>query len=178
MNNFGVGPFSHTIKAKTKPLPPDPPHLECGVFSYQSLKLKWGEGPSRALITNPTLFNLQMEDRFGRWDDCNRYSSLYHSDVKRVEIGFSYKCISSHHFLCIYWMTKYEKKYLKLLKYWHKFQCFNPLTVQIAILHCFRTLVGQLHWVVHSHLFVWLNTIRKSALGIFHWKIFGIAHIL
>uniref|UniRef100_A0A8C3JZ56 Fibronectin type-III domain-containing protein n=1 Tax=Calidris pygmaea TaxID=425635 RepID=A0A8C3JZ56_9CHAR len=67
VNSLGVGPFSHSIKAKTKPLPPDPPHLECVVFSYQSLKLKWGEGPSRALITNPTQFNLQMEDRFGRF---------------------------------------------------------------------------------------------------------------
>ncbi|XP_061862405.1 fibronectin type-III domain-containing protein 3a-like [Colius striatus] len=67
INSFGVGPFSHSIKAKTKPLPPDPPHLECVVFSYQSLKLKWGEGPSRALIPNPTQFNLQMEDRFGRF---------------------------------------------------------------------------------------------------------------
>ncbi|XP_010127904.1 PREDICTED: fibronectin type-III domain-containing protein 3a-like [Chlamydotis macqueenii] len=67
INSLGVGPFSHSIKAKTKPLPPDPPHLECVVFSYQSLKLKWGEGPSRALITNPTQFNLQMEDRFGRF---------------------------------------------------------------------------------------------------------------
>lgn len=66
INSFGVGPFSHSMKAKTKPLPPDPPHLECVVFSYQSLKLKWGEGPSRALIPNPTQFNLQMEDRFGR----------------------------------------------------------------------------------------------------------------
>ncbi|KAJ7395316.1 hypothetical protein BTVI_155953 [Pitangus sulphuratus] len=67
INSLGVGPFSHSMKAKTKPLPPDPPHLECVVFSYQSLKLKWGEGPSRALITNPTQFNLQMEDRFGRF---------------------------------------------------------------------------------------------------------------
>ncbi|KAF4802223.1 Fibronectin type-III domain-containing protein 3a [Turdus rufiventris] len=67
INSLGVGPFSHSMKAKTKPLPPDPPHLECVVFSYQSLKLKWGEGPSRALIPNPTQFNLQMEDRFGRF---------------------------------------------------------------------------------------------------------------
>ncbi|XP_053129615.1 fibronectin type-III domain-containing protein 3A [Hemicordylus capensis] len=66
-NGLGAGPFSPSIKAKTKPLPPDPPHLECVVFSYQSLKLKWGEGPSRALIANPTQFNLQMEDRFGRF---------------------------------------------------------------------------------------------------------------
>ncbi|XP_059588743.1 fibronectin type-III domain-containing protein 3a isoform X3 [Alligator mississippiensis] len=80
MNNFGVGPFSHTIKAKTKPLPPDPPHLECGVFSYQSLKLKWGEGPSRALITNPTLFNLQMEDRFGR------FITVYHGPCHTYKV--------------------------------------------------------------------------------------------
>nr|XP_003223437.2 PREDICTED: fibronectin type-III domain-containing protein 3A [Anolis carolinensis] len=66
-NSLGAGPFSPSIKAKTKPLPPEPPHLECVVFSYQSLKLKWGEGPSRALIANPTHFNLQMEDRFGRF---------------------------------------------------------------------------------------------------------------
>ncbi|NWU94759.1 FND3A protein, partial [Upupa epops] len=67
INSLGAGPFSHCIKAKTKPLPPDPPHLECVVFSYQSLKLKWGEGLSRALIANPTQFNLQMEDRLGRF---------------------------------------------------------------------------------------------------------------
>ncbi|KAL7979992.1 hypothetical protein Chor_004461 [Crotalus horridus] len=65
-NSLGTGPFSPSIKAKTKPLPPDPPHLECAVFSYQSLKLKWGEGPNRASIANPTQFNLQMEDRLGR----------------------------------------------------------------------------------------------------------------
>ncbi|XP_019391804.1 PREDICTED: fibronectin type-III domain-containing protein 3a-like isoform X1 [Crocodylus porosus] len=80
INNLGVGPFSHTIKAKTKPLPPDPPHLECGVFSYQSLKLKWGEGPSRALITNPTLFNLQMEDRFGR------FITVYHGPCHTYKV--------------------------------------------------------------------------------------------
>ncbi|XP_006008926.1 fibronectin type-III domain-containing protein 3A isoform X1 [Latimeria chalumnae] len=67
VNDIGVGPFSHSIKAKTKSLPPDPPHLECVVFSHQSLKLKWGEGPSKALITNNTQFNLQMEDKYGRF---------------------------------------------------------------------------------------------------------------
>ncbi|KAG8144428.1 putative Fibronectin type-III domain-containing protein [Naja naja] len=71
-NSLGTGPFSPSIKAKTKPLPPDPPHLECVVFSYQSLKLKWGEGPSRALIANPTQFNLQMEDRLGS-GPCHTY---------------------------------------------------------------------------------------------------------
>ncbi|XP_029462382.1 fibronectin type-III domain-containing protein 3A-like [Rhinatrema bivittatum] len=67
INSFGAGPFSHSIKAKTKPLPPDPPHLECVVLSHQSLKLKWGEGSSKALITNSSQFNLQMEDKFGRF---------------------------------------------------------------------------------------------------------------
>ncbi|XP_044283144.1 fibronectin type-III domain-containing protein 3A isoform X1 [Varanus komodoensis] len=66
-NSLGTGPFSPSIKTKTKPLPPDPPHLECVVFSYQSLKLKWGEGPTRVLVPNPTQFNLQMEDKFGRF---------------------------------------------------------------------------------------------------------------
>ncbi|XP_013922203.1 PREDICTED: fibronectin type-III domain-containing protein 3A-like [Thamnophis sirtalis] len=75
-NSLGTGPFSPSIKAKTKPLPPDPPHLECVVFSYQSLKLKWGEGPSRALIANPTQFNLQMEDRLGRTNCLHFETSL------------------------------------------------------------------------------------------------------
>uniref|UniRef100_A0A8B9BPQ8 Fibronectin type-III domain-containing protein n=1 Tax=Anser brachyrhynchus TaxID=132585 RepID=A0A8B9BPQ8_9AVES len=89
INSFGVGPFSHSIKAKTKPLPPDPPHLECVVFSYQSLKLKWGEGPSRALITNPTQFNLQMEDRFGRF--VTVYSGPCHTyKVQRLSESTTY----------------------------------------------------------------------------------------
>uniref|UniRef100_A0A8C0GNC4 Fibronectin type-III domain-containing protein n=1 Tax=Chelonoidis abingdonii TaxID=106734 RepID=A0A8C0GNC4_CHEAB len=89
INNFGVGPFSHSIKAKTKPLPPDPPHLECVVFSYQSLKLKWGEGPSRALITNPTQFNLQMEDKFGRF--VTVYSGPCHTyKVQRLNESTTY----------------------------------------------------------------------------------------
>ncbi|EMP40038.1 Fibronectin type-III domain-containing protein 3A [Chelonia mydas] len=89
INNFGVGPFNHSIKAKTKPLPPDPPHLECVVFSYQSLKLKWGEGPGRALITNPTQFNLQMEDRFGRF--VTVYSGPCHTyKVQRLSESTTY----------------------------------------------------------------------------------------
>ncbi|XP_054244463.1 fibronectin type-III domain-containing protein 3a-like isoform X1 [Indicator indicator] len=89
INSLGVGPFSHSIKAKTKPLPPDPPHLECVVFSYQSLKLKWGEGPSRALITNPTQFNLQMEDRFGRF--VTVYSGPCHTyKVQRLSESTTY----------------------------------------------------------------------------------------
>ncbi|MEE6507609.1 hypothetical protein FKM82_027211, partial [Ascaphus truei] len=67
INGFGAAPFSQSIKAKTKPLPPAPPHLECVLFTYQSLKLKWGDGSSKALATEPSLFNLQMEDKLGRF---------------------------------------------------------------------------------------------------------------
>ncbi|XP_069749835.1 fibronectin type-III domain-containing protein 3A-like isoform X2 [Narcine bancroftii] len=67
INGIGMGPFSHSIKAKTKPLPPDPPRLECTVFSHQSLKLKWGEGINKALTTASTQYILQMEDKFGRF---------------------------------------------------------------------------------------------------------------
>uniref|UniRef100_A0A8C7E6X0 Fibronectin type-III domain-containing protein n=1 Tax=Naja naja TaxID=35670 RepID=A0A8C7E6X0_NAJNA len=88
-NSLGTGPFSPSIKAKTKPLPPDPPHLECVVFSYQSLKLKWGEGPSRALIANPTQFNLQMEDRLGRF--ITVYSGPCHTyKVQRLSESTTY----------------------------------------------------------------------------------------
>ncbi|XP_048370204.1 fibronectin type-III domain-containing protein 3A-like [Sphaerodactylus townsendi] len=88
-NSLGAGPFSPSIKAKTKPLPPDPPHLECVVFSYQSLKLKWGEGSSRALIANPTQFNLQIEDKFGRFTTV--YSGPCHTyKVQRLSESSTY----------------------------------------------------------------------------------------
>ncbi|XP_078415575.1 fibronectin type-III domain-containing protein 3A isoform X1 [Cetorhinus maximus] len=71
VNSIGPGPFSHTIKAKTKPLPPEPPRLECVAFSYQTLKLKWGEGTAKVLASDAIQYVLQMEDKNGR------YSTLY-----------------------------------------------------------------------------------------------------
>ncbi|XP_048396206.1 fibronectin type-III domain-containing protein 3A isoform X2 [Stegostoma tigrinum] len=71
VNSIGPGPFSHTIKAKTKPLPPDPPRLECVAFSYQTLKLKWGEGTAKVLASDAVQYVLQMEDKTGR------YSTIY-----------------------------------------------------------------------------------------------------
>lgn len=65
LNSLGAGPFSHTIKLKTKPLPPDPPRLECVAYSSQTLKLKWGEGTAKAL-TDSIQYHLQMEDKNGR----------------------------------------------------------------------------------------------------------------
>ncbi|KAG8448349.1 hypothetical protein GDO86_015439 [Hymenochirus boettgeri] len=67
INSLGAGPFSNSVKAKTKPPPPNPPHLECVVFSHQSLKLKWGDGSSKALATETSQFNLQMEDKLSRF---------------------------------------------------------------------------------------------------------------
>ncbi|XP_053574653.1 LOW QUALITY PROTEIN: fibronectin type-III domain-containing protein 3A-like [Bombina bombina] len=67
INSLGAGPFSQSIKAKTKPPPPNPPHLECVVFSHQSLKLKWGDGSSKALATETSQFNLEMEDKLSRF---------------------------------------------------------------------------------------------------------------
>ncbi|XP_039621853.1 fibronectin type-III domain-containing protein 3a-like [Polypterus senegalus] len=67
VNSIGAGPFSQVLKTKTKALPPDPPHLECAAFGHQSLKLRWGEGPSKPLLTSSTQYCLQMEDRYGRF---------------------------------------------------------------------------------------------------------------
>ena len=52
------------LKAVTKALPPQPPKLECALYSHQSLKLKWAES-SRidAKILN---YTLEMEDKKGR----------------------------------------------------------------------------------------------------------------
>ncbi|XP_051877028.1 fibronectin type-III domain-containing protein 3A-like [Pristis pectinata] len=89
INGIGAGPFSHSIKAKTKPLPPDPPRLECTVFSHQSLKLKWGEGLNKALTIEPTQYTLQMEDKFGRF--ISIYSGPCHTyKVQRLNESSAY----------------------------------------------------------------------------------------
>ncbi|XP_062872362.1 fibronectin type-III domain-containing protein 3a isoform X2 [Trichomycterus rosablanca] len=67
LNTLGAGPFSHTFKLKTKPLPPLPPRLECTAFSHQTLRLKWGEGQSKNLPTDSLQYQLQMEDKNGRF---------------------------------------------------------------------------------------------------------------
>ncbi|XP_043913387.1 fibronectin type-III domain-containing protein 3A-like [Protopterus annectens] len=78
VNEVGVGSFSQPIKAKTRPLPPEPPHIECVVFSHQSLKLKWGDGPSKVLMPSSVQFNLQMKDKYDRFvciyrGPCHKY---------------------------------------------------------------------------------------------------------
>ncbi|XP_029026502.1 fibronectin type-III domain-containing protein 3A isoform X2 [Betta splendens] len=67
LNSLGAGPFSHTFKLKTKPLPPQPPRLECTAFSHQTLRLKWGDGPAKATASDALQYQLQMGDRSGRF---------------------------------------------------------------------------------------------------------------
>lgn len=63
VNEIGAGPFSHFIKAKTRPLPPLPPRLECAAAGPQSLKLKWGDSSSKLHSTDDMVYILQIEDR-------------------------------------------------------------------------------------------------------------------
>ncbi|NXT68937.1 FND3B protein, partial [Chaetops frenatus] len=67
VNEIGAGPFSHFIKAKTRPLPPLPPRLECAAAGPQSLKLKWGESSSKLHSTDDMVYILQIEDRNKRF---------------------------------------------------------------------------------------------------------------
>ncbi|NXS88956.1 FND3B protein, partial [Erpornis zantholeuca] len=67
VNEIGAGPFSHFIKAKTRPLPPLPPRLECAAAGPQSLKLKWGDSSSKLHSTDDMVYILQIEDRNKRF---------------------------------------------------------------------------------------------------------------
>uniref|UniRef100_H3B2E6 Fibronectin type III domain containing 3B n=1 Tax=Latimeria chalumnae TaxID=7897 RepID=H3B2E6_LATCH len=67
VNEMGAGPFSELVKAKTRPLPPAPPRLECAAAGPQSLKLKWGESSTKVLCTDDMVYVLQIEDRNGRF---------------------------------------------------------------------------------------------------------------
>lgn len=61
VNSVGCGPWSSPIRVNTRPRPPSPPSLECIVRTHNSLKLKWGEGRSNALL----LYKLEMENKAG-----------------------------------------------------------------------------------------------------------------
>ncbi|KAM6178878.1 fibronectin type-III domain-containing protein 3A [Rhynchocyon petersi] len=95
LNSLGAGPFSHMIKLKTKPLPPDPPRLECVAFSHQNLKLKWGEGTPKTLSTDSIQYHLLMEDKNGRF--ISLYRGPCHTyKVQRLNESTSYKfCIQA-----------------------------------------------------------------------------------
>ncbi|KAG9348410.1 hypothetical protein JZ751_002145 [Albula glossodonta] len=89
LNSLGTGPFSHTLKLKTKPLPPQPPRLECTAFSHQTLRLKWGEGPAKAAPSDALQYHLQMEDRTGRFISLYRGPCHTHK-VQRLTESTSY----------------------------------------------------------------------------------------
>ncbi|CAL1288525.1 unnamed protein product [Larinioides sclopetarius] len=57
INSVGPGPFSSPTKIVTRGLPPLPPILECCGFSYNSLRLKWGDGKNLDMKT----YTLEME---------------------------------------------------------------------------------------------------------------------
>ncbi|XP_074860173.1 fibronectin type III domain-containing protein 3B isoform X2 [Carettochelys insculpta] len=67
VNEIGTGPFSHFITAKTRPLPPLPPRLECAAAGPQSLKLKWGDSSSKLHPIDDMVYILQIEDRNKRF---------------------------------------------------------------------------------------------------------------
>uniref|UniRef100_A0A9L0ITI9 Fibronectin type-III domain-containing protein n=1 Tax=Equus asinus TaxID=9793 RepID=A0A9L0ITI9_EQUAS len=80
INHYGLSPFSQSIRSKTKPLPPEPPHLGCVVYGHQSLKLKWGNSSSRGLLSNLISYNLLMRGRSGR------FSIIYHGPCQTHKV--------------------------------------------------------------------------------------------
>ncbi|XP_035306185.1 fibronectin type III domain containing protein 3C1 isoform X3 [Cricetulus griseus] len=72
INHYGLSPFSPPIRSKTKPLPPEPPLLDCVVCGHQSLRFKWGNASNKKSLANFISYNLLMEDRSGR------FSVIYH----------------------------------------------------------------------------------------------------
>ncbi|XP_068172930.1 fibronectin type-III domain-containing protein 3A isoform X2 [Antennarius striatus] len=89
LNSLGAGPFSHSFKLKTKPLPPQPPRLECTAFSHQTLRLKWGDGPTKASTSDALQYQLQMGDKSGRF--LSLYKGPCHTHkVQRLNESTSY----------------------------------------------------------------------------------------
>ncbi|XP_039078298.1 fibronectin type III domain containing protein 3C1-like [Hyaena hyaena] len=81
INHYGLSPFSQSIRTKTKPLPLDPPHLDCVVYGHQSLKLKWGNSSSKVLLSNLISYNLLIGDQSGR------FSIIYHGPCQTYKVN-------------------------------------------------------------------------------------------
>ncbi|KAL8173246.1 UNVERIFIED_CONTAM: hypothetical protein K2H54_043151 [Gekko kuhli] len=88
-NSLGAGPFSNMVKLKTKPLPPEPPRLECSAYGSQTLKLKWGEGIARTL-SDSTQYHLLMDDKTGRIVSIYK-GSCHTYKVQRLSESTSYR---------------------------------------------------------------------------------------
>nr|XP_043903535.1 fibronectin type III domain containing 3Ba isoform X2 [Solea senegalensis] len=91
LNSIGSSPTSPPLLARTRPLPPAPPPLECSAAGPQSLKLKWGENPShtRALLADDMVYTLQMEDKNHRFVTIYRGPSHTYK-VQRLTESSSY----------------------------------------------------------------------------------------
>ncbi|XP_052027392.1 fibronectin type III domain containing protein 3C1 [Apodemus sylvaticus] len=85
INHYGLSPFSPSIRCKTKPLPPEPPQLNCVVYGHQSLRLKWGTISSKKTLANFINYNLLMEDRSGRFSVIYRGPDVTHKVQKLSE---------------------------------------------------------------------------------------------
>nr|XP_031307039.1 fibronectin type III domain-containing protein 3B isoform X2 [Camelus dromedarius]XP_031307044.1 fibronectin type III domain-containing protein 3B isoform X2 [Camelus dromedarius] len=90
INEIGAGPFSQFIKAKTRPLPPLPPRLECAAAGPQSLKLKWGDSNAKTHAADDMVYTLQLEDRN------KRFISIYRgpSHTYKVQRLTEFTCYS------------------------------------------------------------------------------------
>uniref|UniRef100_A0A8C5KV25 Fibronectin type III domain containing protein 3C1-like n=1 Tax=Jaculus jaculus TaxID=51337 RepID=A0A8C5KV25_JACJA len=80
INHYGLSPFTQPIRAKTKPLPPEPPHLDCVVNKHHSLKLKWGNSSNKRALSSPISYNLLMGDQSGR------FSVIYHGTCQTHKV--------------------------------------------------------------------------------------------
>ena len=106
VNAKGRGSFSAVLKAATKPLPPAPPRLDCVSASHNTLKLKWGEGSGKNLLSG-TSYVLETENLGNTWHSV--YSgiavSFKHTKLAENQVGtfliFSgtKKCDSDKQFL-------------------------------------------------------------------------------
>ncbi|OBS65086.1 hypothetical protein A6R68_06363, partial [Neotoma lepida] len=85
INHYGLSPFSPPIRSKTKPLPPEPPQLDCVMYGHQSLRLKWGNASSKKSLANFITYNLLMEDRSGRFSVIYNGPDLTHKVQKLSE---------------------------------------------------------------------------------------------
>uniref|UniRef100_A0A452TVK8 Fibronectin type III domain-containing protein 3B n=1 Tax=Ursus maritimus TaxID=29073 RepID=A0A452TVK8_URSMA len=90
INEIGAGPFSQFIRAKTRPLPPLPPRLECAAAGPQSLKLKWGDSNPKTHAADDMVYTLQLEDRN------KRFISIYRgpSHTYKVQRLTEFTCYS------------------------------------------------------------------------------------
>ncbi|XP_066096744.1 fibronectin type III domain-containing protein 3B isoform X1 [Saccopteryx bilineata] len=90
INEIGAGPFGQFIKAKTRPLPPLPPRLECAAAGPQSLKLKWGDSNTKTHAADDMVYTLQLEDRN------RRFISIYRgpSHTYKVQRLTEFTCYS------------------------------------------------------------------------------------